>query len=104
MAIRQETYIIYIRPHIEITVGSSKSKLFVKDGIAMLDPLAGSANKCPYIPIFSVEGTGVWLKSFESTSLDKIRVQYKRLLEKFGKAYIRVEKVVPVDTLITPIK
>ncbi|MFR4987445.1 MAG: hypothetical protein ACLUCH_08640 [Lachnospirales bacterium] len=104
MAIRQEQYAIYVRPYVEV---SSKINIFLDKGMAiyMPDPLQkiqGSTCNHKKIEGANTEN-GIWFLVFESMSLDKIRAKYKELIETIGKDYIKVEKKVPMDALITPI-
>ena len=102
MAIRQEVYTIYVVPHIKTTFGETPITVFSdKDtSIYIKDPrLTGN---CPHILLPKKPDEQFWIAYYWDNSLDKIRVIYKKLIEDLGEDYVKVEKNVPIDTLIKP--
>lgn len=106
MAIRQEIYTIYVQPSLKIKNGSKDKDIPIylgKDAeIYMRNTFITGTNQPAYAKIAGENTNGIWKAVFSSNSYAQIRVKYKELLKTMGKEYIRVEKKVPIDTLVIP--
>ena len=102
MAIRQEIYDIYVRPSIEV---NGVSMYFDKNlETFMIDPFKKSGATCKHIATEKT-GTddGVWLHIFETTSLEQAQVKVKKIIKNIGVEFIKIEKKVPMSSIITPL-
>ena len=103
MAIRQEEYQIWRRANFKV---DSKTIIYAdkKSDFFMANPLyqGEGCNQAKIEKIDEVEDGGIWELVFTSSSIEKARAKYKELLQDIGQAYLRVEKKIPKDILITP--
>ena len=102
MAIRQEKYVIYVRPHILV----NKVPVYFNEKLVtyMLNPFADPDADCKHLKTEQAPiNDGIWLQIFETGSLNKAQVKIKELIQTIGSEYMKVEKEVPMDALITPI-
>lgn len=105
MAIRQEEFQIWRRANLKI--GQNTIVYLGKDTeFFMQNPLHSTQGGCDQLKIEKIddieESGGLWEMVFTSNSIDKTRAKYKELLQKIGQEYLRVEKKIPKDILITP--
>ena len=102
MAIRQEKYVIYVRPHIKTTYDNVPVTIFADSSTSLfiIDPKSDA--DCPHISLQKKPDEEFWIAYYYDNSLDKIRVKYKELIDDLGEEYVKVQKNVPTDTLIKP--
>ena len=106
MAIRQEEYQILARGSFkfgQLTLyADSKSDYFMANPLIKVEGGKG----CNHQKIESLsedkEDKGVWELVFASNSIDKTRAKYKELLQNIGQTYLKVERKIPKDILVTP--
>lgn len=103
MAIRQEKYTIYTRPYIKSRLGQVQVNIYAdKNTDFFTDNPLSTGVGCTHLQIAKKEGEECWVSFYSSNSLEKIRGKYKELIENLGEGYVKVEKNVPIDTIITP--
>ncbi len=105
MAIRQEEYWIYSRVNFNIGQGlkiyaDKKTKYYMPNPL-----ISTSGNGCNLTLIEQSEGddSGLWELIFKSSSIEQTRAKYKELLQTIGQDYLKVEKRIPKDIMVTPI-
>lgn len=105
MAIRQETYTIYVKPFIDIEAGGNPVKIFAEQNTPLYakNPISSTgANPITHMEIKKEPTDEFWQAYYTSNSYEQIRVKYKELLNDIGEEYIRVEKNVFIDFNIVP--
>lgn len=104
MAIRQEEYTIYVRPHISKTINGEKVSIFAdkKTELYTRNPQAVPSDPCPYIPLVRNAEDDYWVGHFTSNSLEQIRAKYNELIETIGEENIKVGKQVPMGYIVVP--
>ena len=104
MAIRQEEYQIWARASFKFG-GNLKIYADKNSDFFMPNPFIDTKNGgCNHqkIETKEAEEKGIWELVFVSSSIDKARAKYKELLQDIGQAYLKVEKKIPKDIIVTP--
>ena len=106
MAIRQEEYWIYSRVNFTVA-GNLKIYADKKTKYYMPNPLIkdsqGGCNHSLIEQNNDGDDSGLWELVFKSSSIEQTRAKYKELLQTIGQDYLKVEKRIPKDIMVTPI-
>lgn len=104
MALKQKTFKIYTR--IKIDINGNPVYMGKNLNVYMNDPFSKpQGGQDPHVPaeVGGEKQDGLWVEVFSTTSYDQAKVEYKKLLKTIGREFIKMEEVVPMGTIISPI-